>query len=137
MKNWRESVLALTLSVWLVPQLALASTATGIAPDPDRRAALEAASARSKAYADSVAGRDRDVSDVVWYSEQLEHDFALFRVRSAATVDSLRLRLEFVGQRLAWATEDRPHWYEKPALAFMGGVISALIVISQVLRISF
>jgi len=133
----RGSALALMLSVWLLPQLALGSTATGTAPATDRRAMLEAASARAAAHADSVAGRERDIADVVWYSEQLEHDLALAKVTAAATIDSLALRLEFMGQRLAWEIEDRPHWYEKPALAFMGGVLAALVVISQVLQITF
>jgi len=74
---------------------------------------------------------------LVWYIEDLEAQLKLSQIRAAARADSLALRLEFQGYRLQWALEDRPRWWERPGLAFLGGVVAAIVVISQVLRISF
>jgi hypothetical protein len=78
-----------------------------------------------------------EADSLVWYVEDLEAEIKLLRIRAAAEADSLRLRLEFMGYRLQWAEADRPRWWQRPGVAFLGGVAAAIALIAQVLRISF
>lgn len=112
--TWRRPAAVLVMSAWLVlwPGPAAAAPVTrGLAP----------------AEADSL----------VWYVEDLEAEIRLLKIRAAAESDSLKLRLEFMGYRLQWAEADRPRWWQRGAVAFFAGVASAVVLLAQVLRISF
>jgi hypothetical protein len=119
--------------------LLLSSAPAGAAPpaDDQRLQRLREASTRASAYADSLTGLRARTDSLVWYLEDLEKDLRICGIRAAATADSLALRLEFMGYRLQWAIEDRPRWYQRPGVAFLGGAVAALLLLAQVLRLSF
>lgn len=112
--TWPRPAVVLVMSAWMVlwPGPAAGAPVTrGLAP----------------AEADSL----------VWYIEDLEAQLRICEIRGAARADSLALRLEFMGYRLQWAEADRPRWWQRGAVAFFAGVVSAVVVLAQVLRISF
>lgn len=111
--TWRKPAAVLALSVLM-----------GLWPGPAAGAPVDRG--LSPAEADSL----------VWYVEDLEAELKLARIRAAAEFDSLRLRVEFMDYKLQWAMEDRPRWWQRPGFAFIGGVVSAIILLAQVLRIS-
>ena len=112
--NWHGRGLLLTT---------LACGLLWLGPPPPARAETRAAPAQG--------------DSLVWYVEQLEYDLRVCEIRGAARADSLRIALDFTGQRLAWALEDRARWYEKPGLAFMAGAVLALVVFGQVVKVTF
>lgn len=73
----------------------------------------------------------------MWYVEQLEADLALCRVHAGVRADSLRLRGEWLAQRLEWSEQDQRRWYHDPRLWFLVGAASAVFVMAGALQLSF
>lgn len=78
-----------------------------------------------------------EADSLVWYVEQLEHDLAICQVHAGARADSLRLRCEWLAQRLEWAEQDQRRWYHDPRLWFLVGAASAAFVMAGSLQLSF
>lgn len=132
--TWLRHAAMTALIAWTLLWSAPASAA--LPGDDGRLQLLREASARAAAYADSLTGLRARTDSLVWYVEDLEKDLKICGIRAAARADSLALRLEFMGYRLQWAIEDRPRWYQRPGVAFLAGVASAVLLLAQVLRLS-
>lgn len=78
-----------------------------------------------------------EADSLVWYVEELEHDLALCQVHAGARADSLRLRCEWLAQRLEWAEQDQRRWYHDPRLWFLVGAAATAFVLGGSLQVSF
>ena len=74
------------------------------------------------------AAQETAIDSLVYYTETLEADIKLLKIKSKEEKNTLLVQLEFMGKRLEWAQEDRLRWYQKPALWFMVGAALGLLV---------
>ena len=110
MWNWRGSVLEVGLIALLAPCFAPAHASEMIPSQTD---------------------------SLVSYVELLERDLVQCEIMSAATEDSLQVRLRIMGWELEAANSQKMKWYEKPILHFLFGACAAILVIGTSVRLTF